>query len=318
MPKRHDFKLFAGSSHPELAERIARSFDRPLGGTELKSFSCSEQYVALMETVRDQIAFLIQTCREGYVDTDYMQLFLMSNAAVNAYSKKRVAVVPHFGYARQDKIHKKREPISARMIADTMEANGIDHLITCQLHSDQKQGFFKIPVDHVKAHALFAEYFRKKQLKNLAVVSTDAGGVKNAKELADLLNAELAILHKERPRHNESVITQVVGNVKGKTCIVYDDMIDTAGSVSGARKALANHGANPEVYLAATHPIFSEPAVERLREAHFKEVVVSDTLPLGPEKQFEGLKQISIAPLITEKIIKIVNLPLPQKENGLG
>jgi ribose-phosphate pyrophosphokinase len=317
MPKRHDFKLFAGSSHPELAEKIARSFDRPMGGTELKSFSCSEQYVALMETVRDQIAFLIQTCREGHVDTDYMQLFLMSNAAVNAYSKKRVAVVPHFGYARQDKIHKKREPISARMIADTMEANGIDHLITCQLHSDQIQGFFRIPVDHVKAHALFADYFRKKHLENLAVVSTDAGGVKNAKELADLLNAELAILHKERPRHNESVVTQVVGNVKGKNCIVYDDMIDTAGSVSGARKALANNGAG-DVYLAATHAIFSGPAIERLKEAHFKEVVVSDTLPLGPEKQFEGLKQISIAPLITEKIIKIVNLPQPRKENELG
>ncbi len=313
MPRSHEFKLFSGSSNPELAEKIAKELDKSLGEIELKTFSSGEQYVSLMESVRDQIVFLVQTCREGHVDKDYMQLFLMSNAAVNAYSRKRVAVIPHFGYARQDKIHKKREPISARLMADLLKASGVDHVITCQLHSDQIQGFFDVPVDHVKAHSIFADYFKAKNLKDVVVVSTDAGGVKNAKELANPLGARLAILHKERPGHNESEVTHVEGDVKDKTCIVYDDMVDTAGSVSNAHDALNKRGANPDIYLAAPHAIFSGPAVERIKKARFKEVVVSDSLPIGPEKKIAELQRLSVARLLAEKIAKIVVRPLPEK-----
>ena len=313
-PRPKEFKMFSGSSHPNLAQKIADVLDSPLGKTKPEIFSCGEQYVALIETVRDKIVFMIQTCREKDVALDYEQLYFMSDAAMNADSGKRVAVIPHFGYARQDKVHGKREPISARVIAKNLETNGVNHVITCQLHSDQIQGFFKIPVDHVKPHELFADYFRKKELKDLVVVSTDAGGVKNCEEFKSHLGAGLAILHKQRPEHNKSEVTHIEGDVKDKTCIIYDDMVDTAGSVCNAKDALMSNGANPDVYLCATHPIFSGHAIKRLKAAKFKEVVVSDTLPLDPEKQFEGLTQISVAHLIAEKMAKIIGMPLPSEK----
>lgn len=309
MPRRHEFSVFAGSSHPELGKRVAEILGKPLGKAELKTFSCGENYVKLMESVRDKTVFLLQTCRDQEVNQDYMELFLMSDAAKQAYSSKRVAIVPYLGYSRQDKIHGAREPISAKLMAKLAEASGINHVVTTQLHADQEQGFFDIPVDHIKPHGLFADYFKNKGLRDAVVVSTDAGGVKNVKALSQNLGVSFAILHKERPEHNKSEVTNVVGEVRNKTCIIFDDMIDTAGSVCNAREALVNHGANPDVYLCATHPIFSGPAVERLRGAGFKEVVVSDTLPLGPEKQFEGLTQLSVAPLIAEKMAKIVCMP---------
>lgn len=322
MPRSHEFKIFSGSSHPDLAQKIATVLQNPLGKINLEPFSCGEQYVELMETVRDKVVFMIQTCREKDVDKDCQQLYFMSDAALNAYSGKRVAVIPHFGYARQDKIHKKREAISARVIAKCLEANGIDHVIACELHSPQIQGMFKIPVDHVETRGLFADYFKKKfageDPNNFAVVSTDAGGDKNARELAELLGIEdnVATILKKRPKHNQSKVTGVVGEVKDKKCILLDDMADTAGSADNARVALLKKGAHPDVYFYATHPVLSGKAIERLREAKFKEVVVADTMPIGPEKKFEGLVEISVAPLIAEKMAKIIGIPLPSNRKS--
>jgi len=301
------FTLFAGSSHPELAKEIAKALKKPLGKIKLSTFSCGEKYVALEQTIRGQEVFLVQTCRDQLVNEDYTELFLMINAVKLSFATKIHVIIPHFGYARQDKVHIPREPISAKVMADLLVTAGADHVITFELHSAQNQAFFDVPVDNINVHRLFADYFRKKKFKNITVISPDAGGAKNAKKLADDLGAPIAILHKSRPAHNKASITHVVGNVKGKTCIIYDDMIDTAGTVANAREALIKNGAKKDIYLAATHPIFSGPAKKRLVKAGFKEVVVTNTIPIPENKKFKGLKQISIAPLLANIIASITH-----------
>lgn len=301
------FTIFAGSSHRELAKEIAKAVKKKLGDIKLSTFSCGEKYVVLEQTIRGQEVFLIQTCRDQLVNEDFMELFLMINAAKLSFAEKIHVILPHFGYARQDKVHVPREPISAKVMADLLVTAGADHVITFELHSDQNQAFFDVPVDNVMLHRLFADYFKKKKLKNITVVSPDVGGAKNAKKFADDLGAPIAILHKTRPEHNVATTTHVVGDVKGRTCIIYDDMIDTAGSVVSAHEALLKHGAKKDVYLAATHPIFSGPAVKRLAKTGFKEVVVTNTMPLPKEKKFKGLRQISIAPLISNIIASITH-----------
>lgn len=301
------FTIFAGSSHPELAKAAAKAAKQKLGGIKLSNFSCGEKYVALEQTIRGQEVFLIQTCRDQMVNEDYMELFLMINAAKLSFAKRVHVILPHFGYARQDKVHVPREPISAKVMADLLVTAGADSVVGFELHADQAQAFFDVPVDNISTHRLFAKYFKDKKLKNVTVVSPDAGGAKNAKKFADDLGVPIAILHKARPKHNQAVTTHVVGDVKGRTCVIYDDMIDTAGSVAAAHEALIKQGANKDMYLAATHPIFSGPAPERLAKAGFKEVVVTDTLPITKEKKFKGLKQISIAPLIAHIITNITH-----------
>jgi len=296
------FAIFAGSSHKELAKAVAKGVKQDLGKLTLSDFSCGEKYVKLDETVRGQEVFIIQTCRDQWVNDDYMELFLMIDAARLSFATKIHVIIPHFGYARQDKVHMPREPISAKLMADLVVKSGADHVITFGLHADQAQAFFDVPVDNINTHKLFADYYRKKRLKNVTVVSPDAGGAKNAKKLADDLGVPIAILHKARPSHNEAVTTHVVGEVKGRTCLIYDDMIDTAGTVGAAHKALIDQGANKDIYLAATHAIFSGPAQKRLNKAGFKEVTVTDTLPIEKDKKFKGLKQISVAPLLADII----------------
>ncbi|MBN1258673.1 ribose-phosphate pyrophosphokinase [Candidatus Peregrinibacteria bacterium] len=300
------FKIFAGSSHPELAKEIATILKTPPGKTKLSTFSCGEKYVALEETVRGKEVFLVQTCRDQFVNEDFMELFLMCDAARLAFATKVHVIIPSFGYARQDKVHIPREPISAKLMANLLVASGADHIMTFELHADQTQAFFDVPVDNIKTHRLFAEYFKKKNLKNMVVVSPDAGGAKNAKKFADMMGASIAILHKTRPAHNVSAITHVVGDIAGKTCVIFDDMIDTAGSVVNAKTALLKAGAKKDVYLCATHAIFSGPAAKRLKEARFKEVVVTNSIPLSRSKQFSGLKQLSLAPLLASVIKSII------------
>lgn len=292
------YSIISGSSHPELARSIAEEAHKELGKVKLTSFSCGEKYIALEESVRGQDVFIVQTCRDQMVNEDLMELFLMINTVKQSFAAKVHVIIPHLGYARQDKVHAPREPISAKLIADLIVQSGADHVITFQLHADQTQAFFDIPVDNVIVHKLIAEHFKKKKLKDVTVVSPDAGGAKNAKRFADYLGANLAILHKSRPAHNEAVTTHVVGDVVGQTCIIYDDMIDTAGSVIAAQEALLKAGANQEIYLAATHAIFSGPAKERLSKANFKEVVVTNSLPIEKKKEFEGLVQLNLGPLI--------------------
>ncbi|MBN2306780.1 ribose-phosphate diphosphokinase [Candidatus Peregrinibacteria bacterium] len=296
------FTIFSGSSHKELAKAVAQGVKKDLGKLTLSTFSCGEKYVRLEQTVRGQEVFIIQTCRDYWVNEDYMELFLMIDAARLSFASKIHVIIPHFGYARQDKVHVPREPISAKLMADLIVQAGADHVITFGLHADQAQAFFDVPVDNINTHKLFADYYKKKKLKNMTVVSPDAGGAKNAKKFADDLGAPIAILHKTRPAHNEAVTTHVVGEVKGRTCIIYDDMIDTAGTVGAAHSALKNAGANQDIYLAATHAIFSGPAQKRLEKAGFKEVTVTDTLPIEKEKKFKGLRVVSVAPLLADII----------------
>lgn len=305
----YPLKLFSGSSHPVLAAEIARHLHVRLSEMELKRFACGEIYAKPLESVRGCDAFVIQTAT-GHVNEDLMELFIILDALKRSFAEKIHVVIPHYGYARQDRVATPREPISAKLIADLISAAGAHHVITINLHSDQEQGFFNFPVDNLTSKKLFVDYFRRKKLKDLIVVAPDTGAAKAAKRFADDIGAELAIIHKVRPAHNVSEVTQVVGDVTDKVCIIYDDLIDTAGTAVAGKEALLKKGAQNEVYLVATHAVFSNPAVERLRGARFKEVVVTDTIALSQEKIFSGLIILSVAQLLA-KVIKNVHESKP-------
>ena len=304
MAGRH-LKLFSGTSHPELAQEIAKHLKVSLSPMEISRFACGEIYAKPGVTVRGCDVYLVQTASAN-VNEDLMELFVMLDAFKRSFAGKIHVIMPHYGYARQDRVATPREPISAKLMADLISAAGADHVITMVLHSDQEQGFFDFPVDNLYTKKFFADYFKKKKLKDIVVVSPDAGGAKEAKKFADILGAELAIIHKARPKTNVSEVIHLVGDVENKTCIVYDDMIDTGGSVCNAAKSLRAHKAKKDIYLAATHPVFSDPAAERLAKAGFKEVVVTNSVPVPKEKQFKGLKVLSVASLLA-KIIKNVH-----------
>lgn len=297
-------KLFSGSSHLQLAEAVAKELNVDLGKVKLKTFANGEQYVRYEESVRGKDVFILQTGTEA-CDSDIIEACLMCQAAKLGFAKSIRVVIPHFPYARQDRVAEPREPISAKLIADMLVKAGADHIITLALHSEQIQGFSDVPMDSLKSDALFVKYFSEKKLKDLVVVAPDAGGTKAAKILADKIGAELAVMHKSRPEHGEAEIVEVVGEIEGKTALVYDDMIDTGGSIVAAKNALIKSGANADVYVAATHGIFSGPAVERLSGAGCKEIIVTDSLPLE-DKEIPGLTILSIAPMLAEVIEHVV------------
>jgi ribose-phosphate pyrophosphokinase len=229
-----------------------------------------------------------------------MELFLLCQAAKLSFAKSVHVIMPYMAYSRQDRVAEPREAISAKLTAHLLEESGADHVLVLELHSDQIQGFFSVPADSLTSRHIFANYFLSKKLKDVVVVAPDVGGAKRAKKFADLLGADLAILHKSRPQHHHVEVHEVVGDVKGKTCILYDDIIDTAGTLVSAKEALMERGAK-DIYAAATHAIFSPPAIERLREADFTEVVVCDSIPVDP-KALPNLKVLPIAPLLAEVI----------------
>lgn len=293
-------QLFAGSSHPALAESLAKALKVSLGKITLKDFSCGEQYVKFEESIRGKDVYILQTSTHE-PDKDLIQLYLMCQAAQLSFAETIHVIVPHFPYARQDRVAEPREPISAKLVAHLLEEAGADHVITMDLHSSQIQGFFSIPVDGLDARRIFAEYFLGKKLKKPVVVSPDAGGAKRAKKFADIIGAELAILNKIRPKHQEVEIMEIVGNIDGKTCILFDDMIDTAGSFVSAKQVLIDNGANEEMYAAATHAILSGKAMQNLKKANFTEVVVTDSTPVNTEGDFP-LTILPIAPMLAEVI----------------
>lgn len=301
----HPLKFFSGSSHPGLAREIAGYMGVTLSEMEISRFACGEIYAKPKDSVRGCDVFVLQTA-SGSVNEDLMELFIILDSLKRSFAYHIHVVMPHYGYARQDRVATPREPISAKLVADLLSAAGAGHIIAMKLHSDQEQGFFDIPVDNLDTRRLFADYFNKKGIKNLMVVSPDAGGARDAKKFADLVGADLAIIHKSRPAHNKAEVHNVVGDVEGRTCVIFDDMIDTAGSVVGAVGALRARKAGRDIYLAATHAVFSDPAAQRLRKAGFKEVVVTNTIPIPSKKQFKGLKILSVAPLLA-KIIKNVH-----------
>ncbi len=296
--------LFAGSSHPALATALAKELKTSLGKVTLKHFSCGERYVRYEESIRGKEVFLLQTGSNP--NEDLMELFLMIQAAKLSFAKTVHVVLPHFPYARQDRVALPREPISAKLVASLLETAGADHVITVDMHSDQIQGFFSIPVDALDARMVLAKYFNEKKLKDLTVVAPDAGGAKRAKKFADMVGAELAVMHKHREAHHKAQILEVAGDIEGRTCIIFDDMIDTGSTLAPAREALLKRKANKDVFAAVTHPVFSGKAVENLTKAGFTELVVTDTLPLSG-KDFKGLTVLPIAPLLAEVIRSVVS-----------
>lgn len=299
-------KLFTGSSHPELARELSKRLRLPLGACDVKRFSNGEIYFRPLESIRGSDVFVIQTASD-HVNQDMMELFVMLDAFKRGFAESLHVVMPHYAYSRQDRVALAREPISAKLMADLISTAGATHLITLSLHSGQTQGFFDFPVDNIHTHLLFYDYFKRKNFDatNLVVVSPDAGGGKAAKRLADPLGADIAIMNKHRPGHHKAEILSVVGSVKGKTCIIFDDMIDTGGSVMAAVLALRKAGAKKDIYLAATHAVFSGPSIERLKKAKFKEVVVTNSVPVPRHKHFPGLKVISVASVLSEVVKRV-------------
>lgn len=294
--------VFCGRSNLDLGQKIADILQIKLGEMEIKTFSNGEIYVRYLENIRGSDAFLIQSTSSP-VNDNIMELLIMIQAARLASARRITAVMPWLGYCRQDKKTAGREPISAKLIADLLQVAGADRVLTMDLHQGQVQGFFEIPVDHMTALSILAGYFQLKQIpeEEMVVVSPDVGGVKRAKRFADKLGVDLAILSKTRPQHNVAEIMEVIGDVDGKVAIMVDDMIDTAGTIAEGAKALIDRGAR-EVYATATHPVLSGPAYERLEDSPVKEVVVTDTLPLNPDKKTSKIKVLSIASTLASTI----------------
>lgn len=292
--------LFCGQSNPELGEEIAKHLGINLGEVQLSHFSNGEIYVRYGESVRGTDAFVVQTISQP-VNDNLMELLIMVDALKRASASRISAVVPHYGYARQDKKTAAREPITAKLVADLLTVAGVNRVLTMDLHAAQIQGFFDKPVDHLTAVPILASYFKDKNFDKLVVVSPDVGRVKVAKKYADRLGAELAILHKIRPAHNVTEVSQIIGDVEGKACLMIDDMVDTGGTLVTGAETLVKRGAK-EVYACATHPILSGPAIERLQKSPIKELVVTNTLPVPIEKRIEEIKVVSIAPLFAQAI----------------
>ena len=281
--------LFSGRSNPELAAKIANKLGLGLGGVTLKTFSNGEVYCRYEESIRGADVFIVQpTCGNaatGITANDaLMELLIMIDAAVGASAHRVIAVTPWFGYSRQDKKSAPREPISSRLVAHMLEAAGADRVLTMDLHAGQVQGFFSKPVDHMTAMFILTQYFNDQQLEDLVVVSPDAGRVKLAKKFAEKVGAELAILNKERPAQQVAEISYVIGDVKGKTAVIVDDIIDTAGTLRAAGQTVKDEGAKA-VYAAATHPVLSGNAYENLAASPFERIVVTDTIPVQPVRR---------------------------------
>lgn len=294
--------LVAGRAHEELSAEIAECLDQPLGEVVLSTFANGEIYCRIGESIRGADAFVIQTHCDPINDR-IMEQLLMIDAAKRASAKRITAVVPFYGYSRQDRKAEGREPISARLVADVLTVAGADRVVTVDLHTGQIQGFFDYPVDHLTAVPVLAEYLSSVLDNETVFIAPDAGGGKLARRYADRLGGDIAFIDKRRPKgtHNVAVATEVVGEIDGRTCVIVDDMIDTAGTVVSAANLLIDRGAS-EVYIAATHGLLSGPAVDRLKNAPIREVVVTNTVPIPSEKRFDGLRVLSIAPLVAEAI----------------
>jgi ribose-phosphate pyrophosphokinase len=300
--------LFSGRANPELASRIAGKLGVDLGPVTLKTFSNGEVYCRYDESIRGADVFIVQpTCAYpelGLSANDaLMELLLMIDAAVGASAHRVIAVTPWFGYSRQDKKSAPREPISARLAARMIEAAGADRVLTMDLHAGQIQGFFRNPVDHMTALFMLTQYFDDLGLTDLVVVAPDAGRVKLNKKFASKLGAELAILDKERPAQQVAEIGYVIGDVRGRTAVLVDDMIDTAGTLKAAAQTVLDEGAS-RVFAAATHPVLSGNAYENLAASGFEQIVVTDTIPLRPGAP-DNLRVLSCAELLTDSIRRI-------------
>lgn len=302
-PDQKRLKVFTGNANPELAREIAAYIGVPLGEAKVSHFSNGEIQVVIDESVRGADIFVVQpTCQP--VNENLMELLILMDAFRRASARRITAVIPHYGYARQDRKARGREPVSAKLVANLLATAGAGRVLTMDLHAAQIQGFFDIPVDHLMAGPLIADYFRQKGLTDLTVVSPDIGGVGRARDLAERLHAPIAIVDKRRPAPNVAEVMNVIGKVKGRTVIMMDDIIDTAGTIALSSQALLDYGVK-DVYVCCTHGVLSGPAIARLKDAPIKEVVITNTIPLPPEKKIDKTKVLSVAPIFGEAIIRI-------------
>jgi len=300
---RDELCLISGSSNEALSKEISRHLNTPLTPVEVKRFNDGETYVHVEKSVRGKDVFLIQPTSTP-VNDNLMELLLIVDALRRASAKEINVVTPYYGYSRQDRKSLPREPVSAKVVANLIEKVGVDRVVVFDLHVDQIQGFFNIPLDNLDALPLIADYLLDKNLKDLVIVAPDVGGAKRARRLAKLLDAPLAIIDKRRPEHGKSEVLNIIGEIDAKNAVIIDDMIDSAGTITNAAKALKEKGAK-DVYIAATHALFSGEAIKRLKDDSIKEVIVTNTINIPKEKQFSKLKVLSIATILGESINRI-------------
>ena len=298
-----DYKVFTGNSLTELAEEIASIMGKPLGKATVTKFSDGEISVNLWESVRGIDVYIVQpTCNP--VNDNLMELLIMIDAMKRASAGRINAVIPYYGYARQDRKAKARDPITAKLVADLIVAAGADRVVTMDLHANQIQGYFNIPVDHLVGMPILARYFKEKALEDVVIVSPDHGSVTRARNMAEYLNCPIAIVDKRRPEPNKSEIMNIIGNIEGKNCIIIDDMIDTAGTITNAANAIKDLGATA-VYACATHPVLSGPAVERIEKSAIEELALLNTTPIPEEKKIDKMKFLSVAPIFAEAMTRV-------------
>ncbi|MFC0300090.1 ribose-phosphate diphosphokinase [Virgibacillus soli] len=296
-------KVFSLNSNNELAEDIASHIGTKLGKCTVSRFSDGEIQINIEESIRGCEVYVVQsTCSP--VNEHLMELLIMIDALKRASARSINIVIPYYGYARQDRKARSREPITAKLIANLLETAGASRVITLDLHAPQIQGFFDVPIDHLQGVPILSDYFEKMNLDDIVVVSPDHGGVTRARKMAERLRAPIGIIDKRRPKPNVAEVMNIIGNVEGKTAILIDDIIDTAGTITIAANALVEKGAK-EVYACCTHPVLSGPAIERIENSQIKELVVTNTIPLSDEKRIDKITELSVASLIGEAIIRV-------------
>ena len=296
-------KIFTGNANPELAKEICDYLGLPLGEAFVGRFNNGEVQIMIDESVRGKDVFIIQPTSYP-VNDNLMELMVMADALKRASARHITAVVPYYGYARQDRKTRGREPITATLVANLMQTAGITRLVTIDLHAGQIQGFFDVPVDHLFGASILAKYINEKNMEDVIVVSPDLGGVTRARDLADRIGAPIAIIEKKRPEPGVAKVMNLIGDVAGKNCIIIDDIVDTAGSLVEGAKALEEFGAK-SVTAAVTHAVLTDPASERIANSNIKELIVTNTIPLPENCNLPNITQLSVAPLLGEAIMRI-------------
>ena len=299
--KKH--KIFTVNANPALAKEICDYLGLPLGEAFVGRFNNGEVQIMIDESVRGKDVFIIQPTSYP-VNDNLMELMIMADALRRASARHITAVVPYYGYARQDRKTRGREPITAKLIANLLQTSGITRLVTIDLHAGQIQGFFDVPVDHLFGASIIAKYINDKKMEDTIVVSPDLGGVTRARDLADRIGAPIAIIEKKRPEPGVAKVMNLIGNVEGKNCIIIDDIVDTAGSLVEGAKALEEFGAK-SVTACVTHAVLTDPASERIRNSNIKELIVTNTIPLPENCNIPNITQLSVAPLLGEAIMRI-------------
>lgn len=301
--KENDLVIFSGNSNRSLTEDICKDLNIPIGKNTCKRFSDGEISVKIEDNVRGRDVFVVQSVSSPAND-NLMELLLMIDAFRRASARRITAVIPYYGYGRQDRKVEPRVPISARLVADLIQVTGLNRVLTMDLHADQIQGFFHIPVDHLYFSAVIYEYIKSQNFQDLVLVSPDSGGAERARFLAKKVGSSLAIIDKRRPQANVSEVMNIIGDIKGKNCLLLDDMIDTAGTICKGAKALLDNGAS-SVRCCATHGVLSGSAVDNLNAVPFEEIILSNTIRIPEEKKIDKLKVLSVAPIFASAIHRI-------------